>query len=196
MKKVLYIDCCIRREGSRTKKLADRFLHNLEQKGGYEITHLCLMDENLGCLTEGFFQQRQELLEKNELDHPRFRYAWQFQQADRIVIAAPFWDLAFPALLKVYLENVSVDGITFGCAESGLYGTCKSEKMVFLTTRGGSYANSPLEMGSRYLEALCEFFGIDEYIEIAADGLDEGKERPEEILQRSMDAIDVVTENF
>ena len=37
----------------------------------------------------------------------------QFQRADAILIAAPFYDLSIPALLKVYIENVSVDGITF-----------------------------------------------------------------------------------
>ena len=59
---------------------------------------------------EGFFWQRERLLETGELTHPRFRYAHQFKNADRIVIAAPFWDLSFPALLKVYIENVSVQG--------------------------------------------------------------------------------------
>ena len=38
-------------------------------------------------------------------------YAKQFAGADTIVIAAPFWDLSFPAILKTYIENIYVTGI-------------------------------------------------------------------------------------
>ena len=34
----------------------------------------------------------------------------------RIVVAAPFWDLSVPAVLKVYIENISADGVTFASA--------------------------------------------------------------------------------
>ena len=45
MKKVLFVNCCIRREVSITQKLADHFLEGLRKKEGYEIEELCLMDE-------------------------------------------------------------------------------------------------------------------------------------------------------
>lgn len=44
--------------------------------------------------------------------------------------------------------------------------------MAFLTTRGSVYEGSHLEMGSRYLQAMAEFFGIGRYDCVAADGLD------------------------
>ena len=170
MKQVLLIDCCIRREESRTKQLADAFLSALP--ADCNVTVLNLMDEKLAYFEGEFLGDRQRLLEKGELNHPRFRYAHQFAEADVIVMAAPFWDLGFPALLKVYIENISVDGITFGCNETGCFGTCKATDLVFLTTRGGYYEGSPMEMGSRYLEALKDFFGIGSYHCIAADGID------------------------
>lgn len=75
MKKVLFVNCCIRREGSRTQKLADHFLEGLRKKEGYEIEELCLMDESLSYFTDGFFEQRERLLADKQFDHPRFRYA-------------------------------------------------------------------------------------------------------------------------
>ena len=93
------------------------------------------------------------------------------------------WDLSFPALLKVYIENVSVENITFGCGEAGCYGICQARRMVFLTTRGSAYEGSHLEMGSRYLQAMAEFFGIDRYDCVAADGLDAMGANPESILR-------------
>lgn len=98
--KVLFVDCCIRREASRSKELAEYFIQKLEETGAYEIERLCLMDENLSYFSDGFFLQREALLAEGKFDHPRFRYAHRFAAADKIVIAAPFWDLSFPALLE------------------------------------------------------------------------------------------------
>ena len=170
MKTLLYVDCCIRREQSRTRKLAESFLGNLPK--GWRVEKVVLMDEPLLPLMEGGFAQRDELLQRGDFSHRRFDYAWQFQRADAILIAAPFYDLSIPALLKVYIENVSVDGITFLCDADGLRGNCRAESMTFLTSRGGFYENSPDEMGSRYMEALCGFFGTGTYRCVAADGVD------------------------
>jgi FMN-dependent NADH-azoreductase len=194
--KVLYIDCCVRREQSRTRILAEAFLEGLQTKGAYQVEKLCLMDEPLMALSEGFFAQRESLLAEQNRLHPRFRFAHQFSQADRVVVAAPFWDLAFPALLKLYIENISVEGITFGVDEHGTHGLCKAERLLFLTTRGGSYNNSPLEMGARYLEALCEFFGIPRFDVVAADGLDLGREEVKTILDRAIGEALTLVENF
>ena len=193
MVKVLYIDCCIRREQSRTRQLAEAFLAALDSKQGYQVERLCLMDEPLAPLSEGFFAQRERLLAENQREHPRFRYAHQFSQAERVIVAAPFWDLAFPALLKLYIENICVDGITFGADERGTFGLCKAKRLLFLTTRGGDYSNSPLEMGARYLEALCEFWGIPRFDVVAADGLDLGLEPVVTILDRAIkDALKLI----
>lgn len=178
MKEVLFIDCCIRREESRTRKLARAFLDALD-RARYHITTLDPEREGMLPLTGEYYQAREELAKRGELDHPRFRFAHQFAQADLVVVAAPLWDLSFPALLKIYIENVSVDGITISCDQEGIHGSCKASHMVFLTTRGNIYSGSPLEQGSRYLEALAEFFGIPEYACIAAEGLDlEGADVP------------------
>ena len=192
MKKVLFVDCCIRREHSRSKQLADFFLGELQKKGEYEIETLCLMDENLSYFSEGFFLQREALLAEGKLDHPRFRYAHQFAEADKILIAAPFWDLSFPALLKVYIENLCVDSITFHTDEHGLHGLCKADHMVFLTARGAFYTDSPLEQGSRYLEQMAGFFGIEKYDCVAAEGLDIGAWPVEELMDKAkVQAVEV-----
>lgn len=170
MKNVLFVDCCIRRGDSRTKRLADAFLSALPED--FSVTHLDLMAENLAYFKDSSFAQREALLAAGKRDHPRFRYAHQFAEADEIVIAAPFWDLSFPALLKVYIEQVSVDGITFGSSADGLRGLCKARHLVYLTTRGGFYTGDAMEMGSRYLDVLHDFFGIGSYACIAADGMD------------------------
>ena len=185
MKKVLFVDCCIRRENSRSKKLAEHFLAEIEKTGEYEIETLCLMDEKLSYSAGEVFEKREELLAKNDLQDPYFRYAHQFAAADKIVIAAPFWDLSFPALLKVYIENICIEGITFSAGEQGLKGLCKADHMVYLTARGGIYTDSDLELGSKHLEKMAVFFGIDRYDCVAAEGLDIGVWPVEELLDKA-----------
>ena len=186
MKRLLYVDCCIRGQTSRTRRLAEAFLDALPQ--GWAVEPLELAAEGLQYFSGPFFQQRQDLLAAGNRTHPRFRYAWQFAQADAIVLAAPLWDLSFPALLKVYIENVSVENITFGCGEAGCYGICQARRMVFLTTRGGIYEpGSEWEQGAPYLAAIQKFFGFGDFRCVAADGLDIQGYDGEGALQKAME---------
>ena len=184
MRKALIVDCCLRGAASRTARLMEAFVRALPED--VEVEKLTLEEEALSCLVGAHFEQRQRLLDAGALDHPRFRYARQFAAADIVCVAAPFWDLSFPALLKVYIEQVSVDGITFTAGEDGLVGLCRGTDLVLLTTRGGAYDGDPMEMGSRYLDAMHAFFGFDRYHCVAADGLDVYGADVEAILERAM----------
>lgn len=171
MKQLLYIDCCVRREDSRTAELARAFLQALP--GDYTVTTLDLMTEGLQPLLTESLAARDALLAEGKREHPRFRYAHQIAAADAVVMAAPFWDLSFPAALKIYIENVSVDGITFRSTAEGLEGLCRGTDLVFLTTRGGIYGEgNSWEQAIPYLAAIKEFFGFDRFHAIAADGMD------------------------
>lgn len=181
MKELLFIDCCIRGKESRTRKLASAFLEAVDQSK-YHITTVNPEAEGMSPLTGANFAQRERLVEEGSLDHPRFYYARQLAQADVAVFAAPMWELSFPAILKIYLENVSVRGLTFNVDADGTFGACRGSRLVFLTTRGERYDTSDLEQGSRYLEAMSQFFGFKEYRCIAADGLDIPGADPKTIL--------------
>ena len=133
-------------------------------------------------------RQRDALLAQGKTDHPRFRFAHEIAEADLVVMAAPFWDLSFPALLKVYIENVSVEGITFRSTEAGLQGLCRGKHLVFLTTRGGIYEpGSDWEQGAPYLAAIQKFFGFGDFRCVAADGLDIQGYDGEGALQKAME---------
>ena len=190
IRKALLVDCCIRKKESRTAQLLQAFADALPKDVVKEV--LVLDEENLSCLTGAYFEQRQRLLEEGQLDHPRFRYAHQFAKADLVCIAAPFWDLSFPALLKVYIEQISVDGITFQSKHGGLAGICRGTDLVFLTTRGGIYTEDPMEMGSRYLDALHRFFGFGRYHCIAADGMDMSRFDSSAVLENAMEKARVL----
>ena len=188
MKKLLYIDCCIRKDKSRTKILGDYFLENI--KNDYEIDYLSLMDLDLTYLNTKSLEERDDLIRAKKFNHPRFKYAHQLEEADKIVISSPFYDLSIPALLKVYIENCTVDGITFKSTATGLLGLCKADHMLYITTRGGIMEGSPLEMATTYLDGICKFLGIDRFSYVAADGLDMPVDR-DKILDDAKKRIDL-----
>lgn len=171
MKNLLYIDCTMH-PGSRTALLAEAFFDALD-KTKFQITTLDLDAMDLEPLRNEAFRTRQLLLAKPERNHPRFNLAKQFAAADIIVISAPYWDMSFPSLLKVYIEQICIDGITFATTETGLSGLCKAEQMIYLTTRGGLVeTDSPMDQASAYLRALQNLLGYQNYTCIAANGMD------------------------
>ena len=171
MKRVLVIDCTLR-EQSRTKQLADSFLNGVDCDK-CEVKVLKLDDMNLKPMGSESYRQRDVLLAKGKRDHPRFDLAHMTAKADLIVIAAPFWDLSFPSMLKVFIEHICVEGITFNSDETGLHGCCRAEKLVYLTTRGGLIrTGDPMEQATPYLEALRGLLGFGPLTVIAAAGMD------------------------
>ena len=173
MKKILVIDACVRREESRTRLLMDEAVSALkEMHPDWEFETLPLADMELNYWNTESLRERDALLAAGKLDAPVFAYGRQFAQADGVIVAAPFWDLSIPAVLKVYIENISAEGVTFRCTSEGLEGMCKAKWMLFLTTRGGIWEGSDMEQGSRYMEAMSRFFGVDRYVCVAADGID------------------------
>lgn len=164
---ILFVNACVR-ENSRTKCLADCLLAILHAP----VTELRLADYEFPAVDEAFLDRRDALKDKRDFSDPMFALARQFAGADEIVIAAPFWDLSFPALLKQYFEQINVGGVTF-CytAEGALKGLCKAKKLYYVTTAGGDLA--PDDYGFGYVKALAQnFYGIQDVEQIKATGLD------------------------
>lgn len=182
MKKILYVNACFK-EGSRTNELAQHLLGNLDG----EIESVNLYEENIKPLDAEMLSKRDKLLESGKTDDDFLRLARQFASADIIVIAAPYWDLLFPAVLRIYLENITVCGITFRYSEKGVpVGLCKAEKLYYVTTAGGFIGENNL--GFDYVKALATtLFGINDVKFFSAEGIDIYGTDTGEILQRAKD---------
>ena len=201
MEQLLFINACVRGEKSRSLKLARRFLDRWQQAhpdGAITEVDLC-KDRPVPQYPE-VLAERDALWEAGKLDHPMFDLAHQFATADRIVMAAPFWELSFPAILKIYLERITVTNITFGYNEQGAnVGLCKAGKLLLITTRGGNFSRPEtawMEMGARQLEALCAMYGIPSFQCLAAEGLDDIRNDKEAILAEAMSRADTLAEVF
>ena len=97
---ILFINACIRKN-SRTKQLADHFINKFNEP----IEEINLLDQHFPLVDEDFLNTRDVLLKGRNYDDPLFAMARQFSEADRIIVAAPYYDLSFPASLKVPAAN-------------------------------------------------------------------------------------------
>ena len=180
--KVLFVNACVR-EQSRTLLLARHLLSRLSA----QVCEIRLEDLDLKPLTRHSLARRDDLLRQGKWEDPSLRHARQFADADCIVIAAPYWDFGFPALLKLYLEAVTVTGITFCYAEGRPKGLCNAKKLYYITTAGGPIFS---DFGFSYVRSLAEnLYGIREARCIRAENLDMDGADVAGILEETMEKI-------
>lgn len=165
MDKILFINGCVRPE-SRTLDLAKTVLAQLN--GDVQEVD----PAKLHGLDNDTLTLRTELAEKKQFDHPMFKAAKEFAEADVILVAAPYWDLLFPASIRTYFENVTVSGVTFYYSPEGIpQSLCRGKKLIYVATSGGSLFGTNL--GYEYVKAISQgFFGITDTIYLDAQGLD------------------------
>ncbi len=164
---ILFINACVRKD-SRTMRLAVKLLSKLNQPYDEVILH----EFSFPVTDEEFLNVRSQLISDCDFGNPMFDLARQFAEAETIVIAAPYWDLSFPATLKQYFEYINVLGITFEYTDDGYpIGLCKAGRIYYVTTAGGQFI--PEEFGFGYVKALAEnFYGIQDVRKVEATGLD------------------------
>jgi FMN-dependent NADH-azoreductase len=199
MSKVLYIKANVKPAGqSRTFRISDRFMEVYKQYHPQdEIITIDLYKEGITFLSEEVVMSKGQVIE--DRNHPIFKYAFQFLEADKFVFAEPFWNLNIPAILKAYIDYISVAGITFRYTEQGPVGVCTGKKAVNITTRGGEYSEGPgaaFEMGDRYLKTILGFLGITDYTTIAANKLDIIGQDVEAILAQAIKQAEDQAKNF
>lgn len=165
MGKILFVNACVR-ENSRTLDIAKIVLEKLNNA----YTEVNLQKTDLKPLNRESLDIREKLILQDDFSDTMFSLAKDFAAADEIVIAAPYWDLAFPALLKIYLEQITVSGITFRYAKGVPQGLCRAKRLIYVTTAGGSIYDN---FGFEYVKALAQkLYGIDEVMFFKAENLD------------------------
>lgn len=186
MDKVLFLNACIR-PGSRTLSLAETLL----QKITGHVEQVKLDELSLSNLDREGMEIREQAARNHDFSSPMFASAKQFADADIIVIAAPYWDMMFPAVLKTYLENITVSGITFRYTEQGRpESLCKAKALYYVTTAGGFIGQN--NFGFSYVKALAQdFFGIRQIRCFCAEGLDIYGADVEKILNEAKAAMEL-----
>ena len=165
MKTVLFIDGCIRGKNSRTQKIADTYIQELKKQGDFNLIIKDLDSEDLE------YSKKDSFDETGKPNISSKALAEEFANADEIILAAPFWEFIFPAIVSCYIEKVSVVGTTFVYSPEGSVGLCKAKSFKYIYT-AGNYLTEEDKLSEKYLKRLTELYGIDEFSAILVDGLD------------------------
>ena len=182
MEKLLYIDSCIREEVSRTKKIATPIINKLKER--YNVETLVINELNLTIVKKDLVNKRTNGI----IDPEVLSWADKVSKADRIVIAAPFWDMSIPAALKSFIELCSIINVTFASDDKTCFGICNCKKLLYITTRGMNIkTNSELDQATPYLKAISYLWGLGGVSVVSAYNLDYSNE--EEVNNKIKQAI-------
>ena len=166
MDKILFINACVR-TNSRTLELAKHILSKLQG----DIEEIELFNVNILPLDKKGLEIRENASITKDYSSKEFFFAKQFAESDIIVIAAPYWDLMFPAVIKNYFEKITISGLTFEYGQNGIpHGLCKAKRLIYVTTAGGTIIHN---FGFDYVSTLSRcFYGIKDIQLVKAEGLD------------------------
>ena len=166
MEKLMVIDSCMR-EGSRTRRILRAAMEVLS--GRYDVEMVDVNALALPPVTPETLAERSS----GVVPEGTVAVARRIASADRLVIAAPFWDMSFPAALKAFFENMSLFGVTFTDNGRTCEGLCRCRRVMYITTRGMDIeTGSARDQGSSYIGALSSLWGLGEVITVAAWNLD------------------------
>lgn len=189
--KFLFVNACIRSEDSRTYQLCRDYIEKFKEAKKNEdwtLEEVNLNDMDLQPLNKERLANRDRLAREKKFADQEFDLARQIIEADHILIGAPYWDLAFPAKLKIYIERCSVTGLTFIYSPEGIpEGQCRAKSLSYVTTSGSAIKD--FNFGYEYIKGICALFGIKKTYFASAEELDIiGKDVPK-IMAEAKDKI-------
>ena len=166
--KLVVINACVRQGESRTLQIAEPVIRALAER--FETVRYDLPEmEGVVPLTPALFAAR------GAGDVPAWAAAAarEIAAADRILIAAPFWDMGIPAVLKAFFEQTSLFDVTFTDDGTTCVGLCRAPKVLFITTRGMDIPTGDArEQATPYLRALGTLWNFGELTTVAARNMD------------------------
>lgn len=201
MATVLYIKAGIKPEGkSRTFMISDGFINHYKSLHPEdEIQVLDLYREGIKALTPEDLRHIDGEKTEESRNDPVLKYAYQFYDADKYVIAAPQWNLGSPGILKCYLDYACLSGISFHFDETGSHGDLHGKNAVHITTMGGDYSHDPLKSwnsADSYLRNLFRMCGVSDFETIAVDRTDIIGEDVEKRIEEGIREARKVAETF
>jgi len=122
------------------------------------------------------------------------RFTDTFIAADFYIFAYPLWNFGVPPLLKAYIDTIKVARKTFRYTPEGPVGLLKDKTAILIQSSGDVYSRGPLapfEHGSRYLQSVLSFIGVERITTILMEGMDTALEEREAKRRRAMELADL-----
>lgn len=180
MKQILHVISSIQGENSHSIHLGNAIIDKIKETyPGSELDELNLVENEIPHLTPevhySFFVPGDKRTERQqELVRLSDKLVKQLQEADIVVIGAPFYNLSIPSHLKAWIDHVTRAGITFAYGENGPIGMVQGKKVYVAMSSGGIYSEGPTQaydFVAPYLTAFLGFLGMTDVTLVRAEGL-------------------------
>ncbi len=187
---ILRIDASMRREGSYSRKLADRLVDQLTSDREAVLINRDL-SRGVGLINEAWIEanstvRAQRSQEMKAVLAESDALVSELRSADTLVLAAPIYNFGVPAALKAWIDQICRARETFRYGDNGPEGLLKDKQAFVIVTSGGTAMHSDIDFASSYLRHILGFIGIEDVAFIGADQL--GRDT-EAALARAVEAI-------
>lgn len=161
--KTLIVDASFSKD-SLSRRLLTEAMARME-KMGVPFSYLRLSDFNdrLIPLNEKTLAFRTSAIQKGDYSSPMFDFAKGLAEADLILLSSPFYDLSVSALLKCYIEQTMVNGLTFLDLGDHAKGLLKAKRLLFLSVSGYPFSDGNPDFATPYIEAIAHMWGIPSF---------------------------------
>lgn len=209
MKKLLYITANSKPECMSTSKTVGRDFVNrfLTKNTDYVVEELDLYSENIPEVNHKIFTGRAELVsgpqydalsenDKNSVNRIN-DLCNQFLSADTYVIAAPMWNVSYPAILKRYIDCIIINNKVISVSQEDVRGLLddKERNMVYIQSSGGVYPKifgGKFNHGVDYFHDIFKFLGINRFEKILVEGVDTTDVGKDQAIKNANEDIDNV----
>ncbi len=113
--------------------------------------------------------------QQTDADKKAIKYAEEqgeiFNQADVLVLTAPMWNFAIPAILKAWMDQVIAPNITFTMEKTGPRPLHRLRRIILLSASGAVYKeDDPRDSLSSQIRAVFKFLDVSDVAVAWADG--------------------------
>lgn len=183
--KLLFVNACPRGPESRTLLLAQEVIRYMQAEAPdlEWITH-DLPQLHLQPVDASALAMKETCCDRREWPDDLFQSAKEFQAADAIVIAAPYWDLSFPSLLKIWVEHMYVRNLTFHYENDRCVGHAQAKACLYITTAGSPIGEN--DWGTQYIAAVMKALGVPVCKKLSVEALDLQSSDSDQLMAEGM----------
>lgn len=179
---ILQINGSARRQGANSTLLADRISERLLQENpAAQLQVLDLSSNPVPVFDEAaiaalFTPVDQRSAQQQARAEQSMALVKQLQDADVLVLGVPMYNFGISSQLKDWIDNVSLNQVTFRYTANGPEGLLKNKRALVGFARGGLYRGTEADTQTPYFKAWLKFVGIEDVQFVYAEGLNMGDE--------------------
>ncbi len=180
--KILQINGSARSEGAHSTTIANRISERLLQE--HPAAQLEVLDLSVNpvrvfdeaAIQALFTPAEARTAQQQERAAHSMALVARLQQADVLVLGVPMYNFGISSQLKDWIDNVSLNQVTFRYTANGPEGLLKNKRALVGFARGGLYRGTEADTQPPYFRAWLKFVGIEDVQFVYAEGLNMGEE--------------------